>query len=704
MTNKKKLVFLFFLILLSFHPFIQRNKVDYSVHSKKNINNIEPSLSDRRVGSYLVPGVSEKIPLNQILKIGVLCDLNHYLGDSMWMGAKLAAKEINKEGGILINGTQFYIGLISEDTNEGRYPVILSEGIEAAEKMINDYQPHFITGGHGPDITPHLDVVMDNKTPFIVTGTPFETLSQYVLENYERYKYFFRISPLNGTYLVTEFIQSLIYFANYLNITHGGIVNKIAILREDWKWTEPIRDTFKLWLPIFGLTVIKDIKVPLNATSADFATYWDQIEAAEAQITLTLLLNHTQSRLMADQYQTVKPHCLLYEGANIDGSLGSYWDDCSGACQFAIVYQGIYNTSKTSLTIPFFNSYVKEYGTEPIYTGVASYDAVYLLAHAVEDAQTYDSDTIVTTLEKINASNPLTGAGGNGAFTKSHDIRGGWPLGHALLTQWKYIDGTKVVIPCSYIYPNSIATDSLRLPYWGINGLLTDPPDPPGEFSLETNTGNHDKDGKFNLSWTNSEGADNYSIYMSNKNITYISKKFDLLVYQTSASSFSISGLKEGDYYFVIVAYNKTGETMSTNVVHVRIPDRFPYEIVILVVIIIVVGVIPSGMLIVKRKPFRKNAISKKGKQVMIVEKHKKPKSVDSSTDALKSQELDVMQEIEEELGIEKEEHSCGVHGGKIVGAIYICPSCKTYYCMECASDLKLKGKTCQVCKHEIEL
>jgi hypothetical protein len=222
--------------------------------------------------------------------------------------------------------------------------------------------------------------------------------------------------------------------------------------------------------------------------------------------------------------------------------------------------------------MPFFNNFIREYGGEPFHTGTGSYDAVYLLAHAVTDSQSFNADKIVTTLEKINASNPLIGAGGNLSFTKSHDVLKGYPHGYGLLCQYKYIDGTKVVIPSDLVYPKFIATDSIRLPYWGVNGLLTEPPDPPDGFTIYSTADiPEDIDGEFNLTWAESEDADNYSIYMSNIPMTYISKKFDLLAYQTATSPFTISLKSKGEYYFRVVAYNKTGETMS-NPVHVKVP------------------------------------------------------------------------------------------------------------------------------------
>ena len=524
---------------------------------------------------YIVPGVPSTVPLDRIMKIGVLDDMNHISGDHAWKGAYLAAKEINEGGGILVNGTQYYIGLVGGHTNEiyGALADIgsITDGIIAAEYMINNHDPHFVTGGLYYDaVALYLEPIMDNKIPFLTTGTATYDLCQKVSSDYERYKYIFRMMPINDIGLITNIIRHLIFLVSHLNLTYGVTVDKIAFLHEDNNYINIMVQSIKDYLPTINFT---DVLFPLNASLADYETYWNQIKTSKAQITCMFNIHflYQLGALIGQAYQKVKPQCLFYSPINILGQTASYWDDTEGACQFEIVMQSIQNTSKTDLTIPFFNSFVRDYGGEPLYTGAGSYESVQLLAWAVNDSQSFNSDIIVKTLEKINASNPFSGATGNLAFTSSHDMEYGYPLGHALFCQYKYIDGTKVVIPSSLNYPDFIATDSLRLPYWGINGLLTKLPQPPGNFTMNSSAESPDLDGKFNLTWTESIGADNYSVYMSDSPIEYISKKFDLLAYQTATTPFSMS-LKKGEYYFRVVAYNETGETMSLDDVHVSIP------------------------------------------------------------------------------------------------------------------------------------
>ncbi|MBN1801182.1 MAG: hypothetical protein JW891_06715 [Candidatus Lokiarchaeota archaeon] len=59
--------------------------------------------------------------------------------------------------------------------------------------------------------------------------------------------------------------------------------------------------------------------------------------------------------------------------------------------------------------------------------------------------------------------------------------------------------------------------------------------------------------------------------------------------------------------------------------------------------------------------------------------------------------------QIESEINIEENEYICIVHKGPIIGPNYLCPHCKTFYCLECANALKEKGETCWSCHNEFK-
>ncbi|MHA2287244.1 MAG: ABC transporter substrate-binding protein [Promethearchaeota archaeon] len=527
--------------------------------------------SDIQIGSYLIPGITEAIPSNLIIKIGLIHDLNEVDGENSRNGLYLAAREVNEGGGVLINGSNYYVGLVAEDSNE--LSGTLLEATEAAGRLIN-HHPHFITGGQSY-VYDYLELFMDNKIPFLSTGVFGPDLCDVVFENYDRYKYLFRTSPANIEFSAEQFGAYVIYLCDYLNITYGGVVNKVAILRQNSMWWAAVANSFKINLPTFGLNVVEEVSFDLNATENDFEACWNQIDSAGAQVVLTFL-NPQLSQLgamMSKKYQEVKPNCIPVIFGGLQEQY-SYWDNAEGASQFEISYQASYNFSKTPLTIPFYTNYFNEFGEDPNWRSAASYNAVKLSAYTIQKTQSFDSDILVSELEKINTSNPFTSVEGLLAFTSIHDVEVFYPFGYGVLCQWKYIDGHKELVPFTWPlfphgYPDNVSTGSLRLPYWGINGLLTDPPQPPGSFTMNSTARDPDLDGKLNLTWSNSEGANNYSIYMSDKSMNYISKSFQRFAYQKASSPFSMS-LMQGDYYFRVVSYNKTGETMS-NYVHVNV-------------------------------------------------------------------------------------------------------------------------------------
>ncbi len=59
---------------------------------------------------------------------------------------------------------------------------------------------------------------------------------------------------------------------------------------------------------------------------------------------------------------------------------------------------------------------------------------------------------------------------------------------------------------------------------------------------------------------------------------------------------------------------------------------------------------------------------------------------------------------MESEIDFEERKFSCIVHKGVIHSTVYICPNCKTFYCLKCVSALKKIGENCWYCDFEFDL
>ena len=564
--KKANFILLFTLLLCLVFPLTGRH-INFNTQDRQDENSSNPIVSDVVVGNYTIPGISVPIPLSQVIKIGILNDMNDISGDHSWKGAFLAAKEINEAGGVLINSTYFYIGLVAEDTDEANPNLVTAIGVNAAHTMVNYHEPHFIVGGFRAEaLLAYQEVIMDAKIPFISTGTPTDIFCDNVLNDYSHYKYFFRVLPINATSSAAELLYYYAGLAAYLNATYGFSSIKFGILHEDLTWCTSLVAALTFYLPFLipGSSIVETIAFPVTLTEMDMVSHLMTLETSGAQIVIPLI-SASSGIFMGTQYGILKPPFLL-AGLNRHASYDGYWDYTRGGGQYEIVMQEVFKTNKTELTIPFWDSFVAEFGSEPFYTGTGSYDAVKLLVNSTIETQSFNSDKIIENLEKINSSNPFVGASGNIAFSWSHDLVEGWPYGYNLFCQWQ-MDGTKEVIPSwGLVYPNSIVTGSLSIPYWGIDNIVEDfSHELPGDFILYSDADDQDTDGAFDLSWTASDGADSYSLYLSDDPITYISKTHTLLQNNNSISPYSISGLKSGDYYFAVVSYNETGQKFSNS-------------------------------------------------------------------------------------------------------------------------------------------
>ncbi|MFX1320376.1 MAG: SBBP repeat-containing protein [Promethearchaeota archaeon] len=99
----------------------------------------------------------------------------------------------------------------------------------------------------------------------------------------------------------------------------------------------------------------------------------------------------------------------------------------------------------------------------------------------------------------------------------------------------------------------------------------------PGEFTLNNHTEIPDTDGIVNFTWSTSEGADNYSVYVHVDFIYDFETQSTLVANNITDTFFLIENLTNGDYYYVIVAYNEVGDIMSNciQVIVRRAPDPF---------------------------------------------------------------------------------------------------------------------------------
>ena len=79
-----------------------------------------------------------------VIKVGVIGPMKFLEGEHHWMGAQLAAEEINAAGGVNLNGKKYQIELIKSDSNEILSP---TDAASAMERLLTVDKPNFVVGG-----------------------------------------------------------------------------------------------------------------------------------------------------------------------------------------------------------------------------------------------------------------------------------------------------------------------------------------------------------------------------------------------------------------------------------------------------------------------------------------------------------------------------------------------------------------------------
>ncbi|MFX1390702.1 MAG: ABC transporter substrate-binding protein [Promethearchaeota archaeon] len=426
------------------------------------------------------PGAPSGISSNQIIKIGVAGDIGEITGDGAWEGTYFAAKRVNQltalggKGGVYINGSPYYFGVTREDTDEANPNLVTSRGIAAAERLVYNKKVDYAIGGFRSEaLLAYREVFMEEEIIFIDTGAATDIFCGDVQSWYARYKYFWRTMPINSTSLGGQIFAFLLTHLGVLNATYG-VINNIGIIYEDLTWTDSLVYNINLVLPLYGYTIAADIAYDVTLSSADMLSHVNTLISAGCDVVIPVI--SAQGGLMLMQhYATLQPDFLVV-GIDVQSQLDTYWTQSGGDCAYEVIMQSIHDTNKTPTTKEFWSAFHTEWGHDPLYTASGSYDALNLLAWAINETQSLDPDDLIPQMETCTKANILaspedypSSVGGLGAFwPDSHDLVAGYPYGYTLFCQWRNDGSKEIVTSYNSIYPTAALENigPLELPPW----------------------------------------------------------------------------------------------------------------------------------------------------------------------------------------------------------------------------------------------
>jgi len=367
----------------------------------------------------------------QTIKIAILGPMAFVQGENHWAGAEMARDEINKAGGIKVGGKTMRIELVRADTNE---IASVPDATNAIERVITRDKVDFLIGGFRSEaVLAMQEVAMDYKKIFLGVGAAHSKLGLNVEQNYERYKYWFRVAPTKDVDLARTLFAVMGSIGQQIRTELKTDSPKVAILAEKAVWTEALVAAAQKNLPAMKMEVVGTWQP--SATATDVTAELSAIDRAGAHIVFTMLsgpVGISVGRQMGERNMKA-----VAWGINVEGQKEEFWQAAAGKAQFVSTLDTYSEVEMTPKTIPFVQAFKQRYKKAPTYTA-ATYDAIMLLKAVIEQEGTTNADKLVAAIEKIEH----VGTGSTASWDKRHDLN--WAVGKTagIAVQWQ--DGKKV--------------------------------------------------------------------------------------------------------------------------------------------------------------------------------------------------------------------------------------------------------------------
>ena len=368
------------------------------------------------------------------IKIGVIGPMQFVQGKGHWNGAMMAAEEINAKGGVKVGDKKMMIELVKADSNEF---LNVTDATNAMERLMSRDRVDFVVGGFRSEaVLAMQDIAMDYKKIFIGCGAAHPELCTRVAEDYDTYKYFFRGTPFNSSFLVrTAFIHMA---------TVGAILKKtlnipkirVAVVAEKAMWADPLIPAAQGFIPKMGMEV-SGVWRP-SPVATDVMAELSAIQRADTHLILTFFSSSVGIPFARQAGELKIPAAQV--GINVEAQKEGFWQATQGQGNYVMTLN-TYNSNVevNELTRPFLDTYIKKFGEEPTYTA-DTYSAIkHTIVPAIEMTGTLDADRLVKVIEVREQIVPS----GKIAYIKDdqgrplHDLKWGPGYLTSLGVQWQ---------------------------------------------------------------------------------------------------------------------------------------------------------------------------------------------------------------------------------------------------------------------------
>jgi branched-chain amino acid transport system substrate-binding protein len=371
--------------------------------------------------------------------IGVDSPIQLEVGRDTVDAVQMAIDEINAKGGVL--GRKL-AKVVADETMDPQ------QGVSAINKLTADHHVDVLIGGYSSGVTlaqvPHI---AEAKTIYLGIGSASPSITAYVKRDYKRYKYIFRVNPMNSARQAEQLGE---FVTGKLKGDMG--YKKIAIIGENAKWVQDLA-------PVLKAAAVKGgVEVPMmelfDPEMSDFSPLFAKVKSTGVQYML-IILSHANSDVFVKQWYDAKL-AIPIGGIDVKGQDPDFFTRIGGKAISETMTLPLVPVPITPKTIPFWEGFNKQFKRAPVYTAPGGYDALYIYAEAVTRAKSTDPEKVIPELEKTS----YLGTQGTYAFDDTHDVKPGKGFLNLLFVQWQ--DGGKRAI----VWPKDVANGKMILPPW----------------------------------------------------------------------------------------------------------------------------------------------------------------------------------------------------------------------------------------------
>jgi branched-chain amino acid transport system substrate-binding protein len=377
------------------------------------------------------------------IKIGVNTAIQAQVGRDAIDSVKMAIDEINAQGGVLGRKFEMIVADEGEAASEG--PKV---GIAAVNKLTSEDHVDVLIGGYDSGVTlGELPHIARAKTIFLGIGSASPAIQQKVKDDYEHYKYIFRVNPINSA----KQSQALIGFITGKLKDELGY-KKISIIGENAKWVQDMVPAIKNGAQAAGMEV--PVAEFFDVQTADFSPLFAKVKDSGSQY-LIVIISHGASDVFVKQWYDAKVPVPI-GGVDVKGMDANFFDRVGGKSIAEVSANFVVRAPITPVTVPWWDKFVSVNKRPPVYTAAGAYAATHIYAEAVKRAGTTATDAVIKELEKTDYVAPA----GRVQFDATHDVKDGPGFVNELFVQWQ-ADGQRAVV-----WPKELITGKMINPPW----------------------------------------------------------------------------------------------------------------------------------------------------------------------------------------------------------------------------------------------